>query len=498
MNPQVIARKQREIIIELSRRESSNSLSEYTMASWPLIEPRLPFIPGWHIDAICEHLEAVIAGEILKLIINIPPRHAKSTLVSVALPSWTWTRFPEKKFIYGSHSYSLSKRDSVKTRNVIQSSWYRDTFNIRWDLADDQNEKTNFLNTAGGSRRATSVMASIIGEGGDVLVLDDPHSPRSVRSEVKREDQIEWIDTEFFTRVNDPKTVAKIVIMQRLDEKDATAHLLAQGGWEHLMLPAEYDPARRCVTCLGWEDPRTKEGQPLWPERFDTPDLERVLKLPMGSKAWAGQGQQRPAPQEGNIVKRAWWKFYREAPGDLDKVGIAGDLTFKDTEKSDFVALLTWGRRGANKYLLDIDHEQMDFNEQLRRFARMCSKWPNATAKWIEDAANGAALVAMVKKTIPGVIPVSPQGSKIARAEAIAPQIEAGNIYLPDPTYQPHIDSGLAQKVLDFIEEWAVFPNGANDDRVDASSLGISQLTEAVSYDWEPVSLTGPSKWLGR
>lgn len=216
----------------------------------------------------------------------------------------------------------------------------------------------------------------------------------------------------------------------------------------------------------------------------------------MGAKTVAGQLQQRPSPEEGDVIKRKWWKFYKEVPGDLDKIGISGDLTFKDTEKSDYVCLGVWGRQGANKYLLDIVHDRMNFNQQLNEFKILCAKWPNATAKWIEDAANGAALVSVVKGKIPGVIAVKPTGSKLARAEAIAPQAEAGNIYLPDPTYQKHIDSGLAQKVLDLIEEWAVFPNGNHDDRVDMTSLGVSQLTEGLDFDWEPVSLTGESKWL--
>lgn len=496
MNPAYLADKQRQIIAELERRGSTNSLSSFIRAAWPLIEPKNPFVPGWHIDAISEHLEAVYAGEIRNLLINIPPRHAKSTIVSVAFPAWVWTRRAQHRFIYGSHSHTLSKRDSVKTRNVVQSQWYRDTFKVDWHLADDQNEKSNFVNTQGGFRRATSVLASIIGEGGDTLVLDDPHSPRSVKSDVQRKDQLDWIGEEFFTRINDPKTVSKIIIMQRLDQRDASAMVLdkAEDDWEQLMLPAFYEPERKCVTVMGWEDPRTKQDEPLWPDRFDTDSLNK-LKSNMGSKAWAGQGQQRPAPAEGNLIKRTDFRYFKCLPSDLDFLALSVDLSFDDGEKNSYAVFQLWGRRKAERYLIKQTRKQMGFNEQLAVFKAMTVETVDQqmiSAKWVEKKANGAALIAVVQKEISGVIAIEPQGSKVARLEAVSPQFEANNIFVPDPTEPGN------EWVGDYIEEMVTFPNALHDDQVDATSQALLKLSSGIVTDWKPVSLTQKSKWRGR
>lgn len=494
MNPAQIASTQSQILAELKRRESSNSLRAYIEAAWPLIEPKHPFVPGWHIDAISEHLEAVINGEIKNLLINIPPRHAKSTIVSVAFPSWVWTKKPDHNFLYTSHSHSLSKRDSVKTRNIIQSQWYKDTFKVSWHLADDQNEKSNFVNTVGGSRRATSVLSSIIGEGASTLVVDDPHSPRSVRSDTQRTSELDWLDQEFFTRVNDPKTTSKIIIMQRLDQRDASAHVLEQGDWDHLMLPAEYEPERKCIMSTGWEDPRTEVGEPLWQARFDREQNEKTKKN-MGSKAWAGQGQQRPAPSDGITFKRQWLQqFYTQDPLELSTtmefLALSVDLPFSEGANNSFAVFQVWGKKGAHKYLLDQLRAQCGFNDQIKLFTQAMAKWTRINAKWVEKKANGAALIEVLQKKFSGIIPITPLGSKEARADAVAPQFEAGDIWLPDPSIAPWIS--------DYIEELVIFNNGLFNDQVDATTQAISNLSSQAATDWTPVSLTGSSKWYGR
>lgn len=473
------------LLDERDRRTSQNSLRSFLRAAWPLIEPKHQFVPGWHIDAISEHLEALRRGEIRNLLINIPPRHAKSTIVSVGFPAWVWTSAPEHKFLFGSHSYSLSKRDSVKMRNIIQSRWYRETFGITWNLAEDQNEKTNYVNTLGGARRATSVMASIIGEGGDTLCLDDPHSPRSVRSDVKRQDELDWIDQEFFTRINDPKTVSKLAIMQRLDDRDASKHLLDKGDWEHLMLPAEFEPDRKCFTVIGWEDPRTEAGQPLWPERFGTKELDET-KRNMGAKAWAGQGQQRPSPGDGTIFKRKDLnQFYTQLPERLEFIGMSIDLPFD--EAGTYAVFSIWGRKGPDRYLIDLTRDRVGFNEQKTMFRTMMGKYPHLHAKWVEKKANGAAIISALKLEFSGIIAVNPQGSKEVRAEAVSPQFESGNVWLPDPSIAPWIG--------DYIEELVIFPNGAYDDQVDVTSQALMKLARKEDSSWSPISMTGTSKW---
>ena len=219
------------------------SLKEFTKRAWPTIEPGREFYDNWHIDAISEHLQAVVEGDIKRLIINIPPRHMKSISVAVALPAWTWTIQPEKRFLFASYAGSLSIRDSVKCRRLIDSKWYKDHFGHTFKLTSDQNQKQRFENDQTGQRIATSVDGALTGEGGDIIVVDDPHNVREAESSTVREGVLEWWDQAMQTRLNDPKTGAFIIIMQRVHENDLTGHILGNeyNAWDHLCLPARYE-----------------------------------------------------------------------------------------------------------------------------------------------------------------------------------------------------------------------------------------------------------------
>jgi predicted phage terminase large subunit-like protein len=238
-----------------------------------------------------------------------------------------------------------------------------------------------------------------------------------------------------------------------------------------LKLPAEYEENQH-VTSIGWKDPRTEPDELLWPERFGREEIN-TLKRSLGSYAAAGQLQQRPSPAEGGILKRQWWKFFREAPPKFSEVIQSWDCSFKDTRTSDFVVGQVWGRNGADKYLLDQVRRRMDCPATIQAVRRLSEKWPQSGEKLIEDKANGSAVVAMLKHKIPGLIAVTPEGGKDVRAQAVSPQIESGNVYLPDPAIAPW--------VRDFIEECAAFPNGAYDDQVDAMSQALVRLARRRS-----------------
>ncbi|MBI3696539.1 MAG: hypothetical protein HY238_17075 [Acidobacteria bacterium] len=303
-----------EIAQELAKRR----LLEFVLQAWPVIEPATDFIPGWHLDAICDHLEAVSNGHLRNLLINIPPRHMKSLAVAVFWPAWEWIRWPERRWLFSSYALSLSIRDSVKCRRLIQSAWYRSRWGDRFQLTGDQNAKERFENNKTGYRLATSVGGAATGEGGDRVIVDDPHNVKEAESDTVRQGVIDWWDQVMSTRLNDPKTGAKVIIMQRIHEGDLSGHVLEQGGYEHLCLPAEYE-GNKCSTSIGWSDPRQEHGELLWSARFGRQEIEE-LQHSMGSYAAAGQLQQRPAPAEGGILKRHWWKFYRERPGKFSEV----------------------------------------------------------------------------------------------------------------------------------------------------------------------------------
>lgn len=226
---------------EILKEQAERSLSSFVKQAWPTIEPATGLVWNWHIDAVLEHMEAVTRGQLKRLIINIPPRTGKSLLVSVMWPVWDWVSSPWRRFMFVSYSSDLSTKHSVDRRAVIQSDWYRRNWGDRVRLTSDQNVKTEFQNTARGHMIATSVGATATGKGGDVVVIDDPLNPKQALSDIERENANVFFDQTLMSRLDDQKTGAMVLIMQRLHERDLTGHLLARGGWEHLRLPMEYE-----------------------------------------------------------------------------------------------------------------------------------------------------------------------------------------------------------------------------------------------------------------
>jgi predicted phage terminase large subunit-like protein len=354
-------------------------------------------------------------------------------------------------------------------------------------LTEDQNEKRRFDNDKTGHRIASSVGGANTGEGGDRIVCDDPHNVKEAESDASRKGVCDWYDQVMSTRVNDPKTAARVIIMQRVHEADLSGHVLAQGGYEHLCLPAEYEGSKR-TTVIGWGDPRKEPGDLLWPERFGQAEIAE-LKLRLGSYGSAGQLQQRPSPAEGGIFKRHWWKRYQrnEDPLRLDLMIQSWDLAFKDTKNSSFVVGQVWGQVDGYIVLVDQVRAKMTFPETLQAFRELSAKYPECQAKLVEDKANGPALIQTLQKEIPGIIAVEPDGSKEARAHAVSWLIEAGNVVLPQSSDAPWVD--------DFIEECAAFPKGAYADQVDCCTQALSRLQhgwpqQGVIYYYDPVQIS--------
>lgn len=482
-------------LIEIDRELCKRSLVEYGRLAWPIVEPGQRYVHGWHIDAIAEHLQAATFGQIRNLIINIPPRHMKSLLVAVLWFTWVWTFRPESRWLYASYGENLSIRDSLKCRRIIQHPWYQGMFGEVFQLAGDQNQKTRFENNRTGIRLATGVGGMATGEGGDFIVVDDPLKAADAHSATIRAETNDWWDNTMSTRGNDPGAVVKVVIMQRLHEQDLTGHLLEKmkidgQQYEHLCLPAEYEGSRH-RTIIGWHDPRQERGELLWKERF-TPLAMKDLKSSMSSYAVAGQLQQRPAPDEGGILKKGWWRYWRphgvamppvqvkladgtlleieavELSASFDEMIQSWDCTFKDTKQSDFVAGQVWARTKADKFLLDYYKDRADIVETIRQILRFTEKWPKAVGKLIEDKANGPAVITLLKTRVSGLIGVEPEGGKISRAYAVQPEVEAGNVYLPHPALFPWVDG--------FVTSCAGFPNLAYDDDVDACTQALVRM----------------------
>lgn len=435
------------------------SLKHFIMGAWHVLEPVTPFADNWHIDVICEHLEAVSRGDIKRLIINMPPRCMKSLIISVCWPAWEWINKPHSRWLVSSYGQTLAERDALKTRMLIDSPWFQARFGHVFGFRADQNAKSRYENTKTGFRVSTSPDGMGTGEGGDFVNSDDPHNVKQVESEAKLLSTITWWDETMSSRYNDPKTGRSVIVMQRVKENDLCGHLLAKGGWEHLCIPMEFDGIRR-ATSLGSYDPRTEEGELLWPGRFDA-DSVKKLKAALGTYATACQLQQTPTPRGGGIFKRADFRYYKTLP-TIEEIVISADLSFKGLDTSDRVAIQAWGIAGPNKYLLHRVADKLGFTATIAAIKSVVAKFPNRTAILIEDKANGPAVIETLRQSISGIIAINPDGGKEARAFAMQPEHEGGNVYIPDPEIDPTIE--------DYVHEMCGFPNAAHDDEVDATT----------------------------
>lgn len=485
---------------ELLAHLCAKSLRTFIEEAWPIIEPGTTFKPGQHIDAICDQLERVTAGECLRLIVNVPPRHMKSLIISVAWPAWVWLTCPEKRFLCASYAQGLAIDDNVKCRTIVQSVGgqevgglfervgYQGVLSLlgqSWTLTDDQNEKKKFTNDRRGYRAATSVGGTVTGLGGDVIVLDDPNNADDAHSEAARLAVRNWLDGTLSTRLNDPAKGAIVVVQQRVHKEDATGHLVTQGGWEHVCLPAEFEAKHPHVWDGDW---RTEPGELLWPEHYGRDALED-LKRRMPPAVRPGQLQQRPTAAEGGMFKRTWWKnrWREDLEGTLslgwDQIVQSWDMRFKDDKVTgDYVVGQLWGFHGADAYLLGQVRQRLSFTESVQAVKDM-TVWSQAgsplrqlvgvPAVLIEEKANGAAILDTLRREreIGGLISVDPKGSKQARAAAVTPMVESGNVWLPASSFIPCPPGYEATAVGDFVEEHAAFPvGGVHDDQVDALS----------------------------
>jgi predicted phage terminase large subunit-like protein len=484
--------------------DCASKLSTFVEHAWPIVEPATPFVHGWHIDVVCEHLEAVTAGEILRLIINVPPRTMKSLTVGVFWPAWEWLTSPHIRWLFASYAEDLSQRDSLKCRRLIRSAGGRQDGSLfqrlgyqgvlqllstqPWKLMGDQDAKSKYETTEMGVRLATGVKGLGTGEGGDRIVADDPLNAKQSRSDADRGFVNTWWDETMSTRFNQANASA-VIVMQRLHEDDLTGHLIEQGGWHHLCLPAEYEPKHPFVypptvtLDTGRElagDRRTEPGELLEPVRLSEKRLAQ-LRLSLGSYAYAGQMQQNPSPLEGGMFKRDWWKHWtvETLPPVWQSMIASWDMTFKDTESASasYVVGQVWGCDGADRYLLAQLRAQLGFSDTQKAVRALSEYMPEARGKLVEEKANGAAVIDSLRSKITGLIPIQPEGGKEVRAAAVEPIVEAGNVYLPaDGLFIPCPAGYEATSVTDFIEECAVFPNGTHDDQVDAMSQALNWL----------------------
>lgn len=475
-----------------------DSFYEYVKLAWPILEPATPFIDNWHIQCIAEHLSAVSHGQIKRLLINVPPGSSKSLVTCSLWPAWHWTQWPADRFMTASYTDVLSIRDALKSRRLIQSRWYQERWGHVFQLTGDQAAKMRYENNKTGYRIATHV-GGATGERAKIRILDDPHNIEDVESDVIRESTINWVRTTWAEREADAKTGGDVVVMQRLHDRDVSGVLLHEiGGYEHICIPMRFEPKRRFVTVVKqangqpWTDPRTVEGQLLCPDRWDEEDV-RLKEKRLGTYSASGQLQQRPSPEHGGILKRHWFQYWQH-PGDnlppvmvkfpdgthhdvkpvdlpwsFDRTISSWDMTFKGTVGTDYVVGQQYGLKGADTFLIDQSRAHRDFPETVAEVRAFTTKHKHHAGKiLIEDKANGPAIIATLKREIPGIVPHPGNDDKIARAHANAHVVQSGNFFVPHPQIAPWVE--------EFIEECCVYPNGAFDDQVVSWSQAMSDL----------------------
>lgn len=450
-----------ELEAELCRR----SLPDFIAKTWPLIEPDTPLSWNWHLEELCSVLEAVTRGEIKRVIINIPPGTGKS-IICTLWSAWEWATNAGLRYLTASYGAHLTIRDNLRLRAVVTSPWYQRHFSLR--LSGDQNSKVRFDTTALGWRIASSVGGVGTGEHPDRIVIDDPLTATQARSALERESANTWVDRTISTR-GVTRDARLVVIMQRLHEEDTTAHLLSKGGYEHVVFPMHYDPAR-----ADKRDRRSEPGALLWPSLF-TEEKVRTLEIDLGPFGSAGQLEQRPSPEGGGLFKREWFKRVAVAPvvarrcrgWDTAATDGAGDWTAGvrlavAPDGRIYVEHVARGRKGpAGVDALMKDTATADGRAVIIRELR-------------EPAAAGKSVIAARLKLLQGYDYAEwpAGGDKVTAAGPFRAQCEGGNVHIvtgPDDQQHP-------EWVEPFLQVLEAFPTGAYDDDVDGASCAYNAL----------------------
>ncbi len=456
-------------------------LRYFVWKSFQTILPGTLYLPNWHVDAIVHQLMRVQAGQISRLLINQPPRSLKSICVSVAYAAWLLGHDPSRRVIVVSYANEFAAELHRQFRMVIDAAWYRALFPAMRPARDTGSE---LVTTAGGSRFATSIGGTLTGRGADLIIVDDPLKAEEAMSEPARKRVIDWYAGTLVSRLNDKQKDPIVVVMQRLHENDLAGHLLDQGGWQHLDLPAI--AVDDTVIPLGHGKMKTrKAGDILHPERESKEALDRI-KAEIGSLQFSAQYQQRPVPLEGNLIRREWFRYYDRLndQGSPGRIVQSWDIAMMTSDANDYSVCTTWRMIKKDYYLVDVFRARLQYPDLRRKIAGLATRH-NAQTILIENAGPGMALLQDLWRELPqGMsrpLGPKPEGSKTDRMVAQSAKIEAGHVLLPRE----------ADWLDTFLLELLAFPSGRHDDQVDSVSQFLTWSSRQSSFHGT-VSLCGP------
>jgi predicted phage terminase large subunit-like protein len=425
------------------------------------LNPQAAFLMNWHIEVIAAKLAAVRAGKIRRLIINLPPRHLKSLLASIAFPAWCLGHDPSAQILCVSYAQDLADKLARDCRSIMMSRWYRRTFSTR--LAPHRQAVQEFITTRQGYRLATSTGGVLTGRGADLIMIDDPLKPEEALSKARRDATNDWYANTLYSRLNDKCRGGIVIIMQRLNEDDLVGHVLGQEPWEVVCFPAiaEADEMHEIDTIWGPQCFIRRQGEALHPARESLATLEHIRRT-IGEYNFAGQYQQSPAPLGGGLVKAEWFRRYgeKERTERFERIVQSWDTANKATELSDFSVCTTWGVRGKNLYLLGLLRQRLEY-PALKRAVREQQSLFKATEVLIEDKASGTQLIQeLIADGCHGVTRYQPECDKVMRLHAQTAMIENGFVHIPESAFW----------LAEYLHEMTVFPNGKHDDQVDSTA----------------------------
>ena len=520
---------EREAQSDLGEPGRNGGLMSFIQYFWRVLEPSRPFVSGWVLEGLCQHLEAITRGdvsgnyELTRLLANVSPGSMKSLAVNVFWPAWEWgpIAMPHLRYIAFSYAAHLTERDNAKFRDLIRSREYQRLYGHVFRLTEDGKIKVS--NDKTGFKFASSVGGVGTGERADRVLCDDPHHVAKAESEVIREGTVRWFRESMENRLNSLEQSAIVVIMQRVHQDDVSGAILTDGGYCHYMVPMEYDSTRHCTTAIGWSDPRTVDGELAWPERFSAAALSTFRRRPY---LWAGQYQQLPAPRGGGIFKESWWQSYEIPPSGAYEIKpiftvAALDTAFKEKEENDYSALTVWSAYDDQKtgrrciMLMDAWKKRLPMHgirtirvkdEDERIYLRRAApkwglvEWVNYTCGkrkidrlLIEDSARGHDVNSEIQRLYGArtwathLVPA--RGDKWSRAHAVVDIFTDEMVHAPGQwlcnAHDKHNCKECPEETFAWrwrewaemvIQDMAVFPKGTHDDIVDTATMALKHL----------------------
>jgi len=433
---------------------SSNSFKSFFVKVFHMLNPGVEFCDNWHLDLIIEYLKSVEESEVKRLIINVPPRSLKSTLISVAWAAWLMGNDSKKKIIVASYAQNLSTKHSIDCKAILSSSWFQKMF-PNFKLMKGAITKNKFITSEHGFRFATSVKGTLTGEGADVIIVDDPHSAGQVASYTQRNASINWFDQTLSTRLNNKKKGVIVVIMQRLHKDDLTSHLLKKKTWNHLKIPAVADDDY--VFRIRDKKFRFRTGEMLHSAREGEEEID-IAKNELGSFAFNAQYMQSPLSSENALIKRSWIQRYDQISRGDSLIVQSWDCAYKINDNNDFSVCSTWCVVGNYFYLIDVYKDKLQFGELKNIVENMAIKF-DASSILIEDKASGQSLIQELKRStkLP-IIAINPTKDKETRFISSLFFFESGKVFFPNN----------AHWLCELEEELFSFPNAKHDDQVDS------------------------------